>query len=134
MTGERIALSPVQELHVRQHTADLLEVESVWQPGEPPPRHLHPRQQEEFEVLEGRLTVELGGAGPRLLTAGETVVVPPRTPHRMWNAGPETARASWRVTPALRSLEQFRFIAGGTGPPRALRMLWTFRHEFRLSR
>ncbi|WP_168217973.1 cupin domain-containing protein [Occultella kanbiaonis] len=132
MTDEHIALSPAQVLQVRHHSAEALELESIWQPGEPPPRHWHPHQREEFEVLEGELTVELGRAEPRVLGVGQKVTISPRTPHRMWNAGPGQARASWRITPPQRTLEQFRFMAQGTALPRAVRMLWAFRHEFRI--
>ncbi|USQ80649.1 cupin domain-containing protein [Ornithinimicrobium faecis] len=134
MTEERIALSASQVLTVRHHSPDVLEVDSVWQQGPPPPKHSHPQQSEEFTVREGELTVELGTDPTRVFQAGETVTVPPGTPHRMWSAGPNGARATWTITPALRTLDLFRYIAGGTKLPRALRMLWRFRHEYRLSR
>lgn len=50
----------------------------------------------------------------------------------MWNAGHQPAIARWRITPALRTMEMFRFIERGTAGPRALRMLWTYRAEFRI--
>jgi mannose-6-phosphate isomerase-like protein (cupin superfamily) len=62
--------------------------------------HVHPYQTERFEVLEGRLGLQIGDktviAGPR-----DVAVVPPRTPHRFWNAGEHEARFLCEVRPAL---------------------------------
>lgn len=133
MDAGPIALSPQQTLRVVARTAEALDVESTWTAGGSAPRtHWHPRQDERFEVLEGELTVELGGGPPRVLRAGDTLDVPARTAHRMWNAGSAPVRATWRVTPALRTEEMFRYIDRGMSPLRGLRMLWTFRREFRL--
>jgi mannose-6-phosphate isomerase-like protein (cupin superfamily) len=133
MSSDTITLSPVQTLRIVTSSPDLLEVEATWTTGgKPPPTHWHPRQTERFEVLEGQLTVEIGGAPPRVLEAGDVLDVPPRTAHRMWNAGPATARASWRITPAFETERMFRFIEGGLSKGRSLLMLVRFRREFRL--
>jgi quercetin dioxygenase-like cupin family protein len=62
--------------------------------------HVHPHQTERFEVIEGLLGLQIGEAellaGPR-----DVAVVPPRTPHRFWNAGEQEARFLCEVTPAL---------------------------------
>jgi hypothetical protein len=78
------------------------------------------------------LTVELDDQPPRALAPGETLVVPPRTAHRMWNAATHVARARWRVTPAQQTEEMFRAIAAGLNPVTALSLLWTYRRELRL--
>lgn len=52
----------------------------------------------------------------------------------MWNAGSEPARATWRVSPALRTEEMFRYIGRGMSPLRGLWMLWAFRREYRVGR
>jgi quercetin dioxygenase-like cupin family protein len=133
MATDSIKLSDAQTLRVVASSPEALELESSWTTGgRRPPTHWHPRQHELFEVLAGRLTVELDGKPPQILRPGETVDVPPRTSHRMWNAGPEPARALWRVSPALRTEEMFRFIDRGMSPIRGVQLLWTFRHEFRL--
>lgn len=70
----------------------------VWtlQPGQRGPGpHLHPHETETFEILSGTLRVWLAGR-PRDLEAGETLVVPPGTPHRFLNAGADPVVA--RVT------------------------------------
>jgi mannose-6-phosphate isomerase-like protein (cupin superfamily) len=62
--------------------------------------HMHPHQTERFEVLAGRLGLRVGTeellAGP-----GDVTTVPPGTPHRFWNAGPDEARFLCEVRPAL---------------------------------
>jgi quercetin dioxygenase-like cupin family protein len=116
MSDETIALGPHQTLRVIASTPEALLLEARWAPGGTPPiDHLHPGQDERFEVLEGELTVVLGGKR-RVLRAGDTLAVPRGSVHAMWNAGDEPARASWRVTPALRTEEMFRTIAAGGAP------------------
>lgn len=128
---ERIRLGPRQLLTVRSSTPEVLELEGEWAPGTPPPTHWHPHQHEHFEVLDGELTIVLAGH-QRVLRAGEQLDVPPRTAHRMWNAGPDTCRATWVITPAQRTAEMFRFLAGNPGPLSRASMLWRFRSELRL--
>lgn len=84
----------------------LLDMEVTFPPGAaPPPRHLHPRQEERFEVLGGALRVDIGGRHGRL-EAGATLVIPAGTPHAMWNAGTGPVRVRWETRPELRT-EQF---------------------------
>lgn len=135
MATDTIRLSDAQTLRVVESSPEALELESTWSTsGKKPPTHWHPRQHERFEVLAGRLAVEVDGEPPRVLRPGDTIEVPPRTAHRMWNAGAELARASWRVSPALRTEEMFRFIEPGASPIKGVRVLWTFRDEFRLGK
>jgi mannose-6-phosphate isomerase-like protein (cupin superfamily) len=133
--AETLNLNAHQTLRVVASSPDALELESIWLTGGRPPRtHWHPTQREQFEVLDGALTVELDGSPPRVLTPGETLVVPPRTAHRMWNAGTDITRASWRVTPAQRTEEMFRTIAGGLNPVTAIVLLGKYRRELRLGK
>ena len=62
--------------------------------------HVHPAQEERFEVLAGELEFRLG---KRTLVAkpGDRVLVPAGTPHRFRNVGDETAHFVCEVTPAL---------------------------------
>ncbi|MEA2167392.1 MAG: hypothetical protein QOF76_692 [Solirubrobacteraceae bacterium] len=73
---------------------------------ENPGMHVHPHQEERFEVLEGEMAFRLGRrtikAGP-----GETVVVPRGAAHEFANAGDTPARARGTVTPALDMEELF---------------------------
>ncbi|MPZ99755.1 MAG: cupin domain-containing protein [Dehalococcoidia bacterium] len=133
MTAERIRMGESQSLEIVRSSPEALEVESTWQPGGSPPRaHWHPRQTEHFEVLEGELTIAMGGGSPRVVTAGGSFEVPPQTTHAMWNAGSAFCRARWRITPAHRTEEMFRAIDRKPGKLGMLRMLWTFRNEYRL--
>lgn len=142
--------APSYQLHagervtVRERSEGLLSMEAEWAAEETrPPMHVHPHQDERFEVLEGELTVQLGRR-TRVLRAGETLEVPRRTAHRMWNAAERPARARWEVRPALRTQEMFEAIDRSRGfraQPRtggmtllgAAPVLTRFSDEFRLT-
>jgi len=98
-TGTTLALTPIETVTVRQHTDEVLEVEVTWGPGGAPPAHLHPDQDERFEVLAGVVDVRIGGV-ERRFGPGEAFDVPRGTAHQMWNAGAEPARAIWQTRPA----------------------------------
>lgn len=134
MTAEQIRLSVNQTLTVLDAADEALVLESLWAPAmtDLPPRHWHPSQTETFEVLEGELTVEIADAPARPFAAGERLELPPRTAHRMWNAGPVPAKAHWTITPALRTKEMFAHMAGGRSLLRDAQLVTRFRREFRL--
>jgi quercetin dioxygenase-like cupin family protein len=121
MTDQELHLTEHESLRIVRDTPEELEVEATWGPGgKPPPPHLHPSQEEEFVVQSGRMTVSIDGE-ERQLEAGDTLVIPRGTPHKMWNQGSETATALWRTRPALRTAEWFatvdRLTAGGSRKP-----------------
>lgn len=62
--------------------------------------HLHPSQEERFEVLTGTLELRVGRETV-VARPGDVVVVPPGTPHRFRNAGEERAHFVCEVRPAL---------------------------------
>ena len=92
----------------------------------PGPLHIHPRQEERFEVVEGTMRFRMGRerivAGP-----GEVVVVPAGVPHDFANAGDTAALVRVEVRPALemerlfetavRLAEQGRTLRGGLPRP-----------------
>lgn len=79
--------------------------------GHVPASHVHPRQEESFTLLEGRMRFRRGSRSI-LATAGQTVVVPPGTVHRFRNDGDGAiARALVEVRPALRMEELFETMA-----------------------
>ena len=91
---------------------ELLRFEQLVQKGHAPvPAHLHPRQEERFVVLSGRMGVSSGGR-ERVLEAGEEAVVPPGTPHTFWNAGDGELRHTVELRPALRSEGFFETVFG----------------------
>ena len=83
--------------------------------GALPPEHLHPRQAERFEVLEGTVRTIIDGE-ERRYAAGETFEVPAGTPHQM--GAEEPSRVRWEVRPALRTAEFFERLYGD-GPDSA---------------
>lgn len=64
--------------------------------------HVHPKQEEWFEVLAGELRVELEGR-TRTVTEGEDLALPEDVPHRHWNPTPEPVRVRWERRPARQS-------------------------------
>ena len=73
---------------------ELLEVETEYAPqGIAPPKHFHPEQDERFEVLEGSLRVNVDG-DERDLAAGETIEIPRKAVHQMWNPGDVPAKSA----------------------------------------
>jgi len=66
-------------------------------PGPPP--HVHPGQEESFEVLAGTLDVFVDGKW-RQVRAGETATVAPGVPHTLRNATDETVKVATAIKPA----------------------------------
>ena len=60
--------------------------------------HLHPAQEERFEVLAGTMSYRRGDHRGEL-RAGESVTVAPGLVHDWWNAGTEDLRALVTITP-----------------------------------
>ena len=89
---------------------ELLEMEASYGgTGQMPPEHLHPRQVERFEVLEGTVRTIIDGT-ERRYEPGERFEVPAGTPHQM--AAEEPSRMRWEVRPALRTAEFFERLYG----------------------
>jgi uncharacterized protein YndB with AHSA1/START domain/mannose-6-phosphate isomerase-like protein (cupin superfamily) len=96
--------------------------------------HLHPRQEERHEVLEGTLGIVTGGR-ERRLGAGDVEVVPPRTQHRLFAVDGGRVRARFTSRPALESevlLETLFGLArdgkvGASGDPGLLQLAVIFR-------
>ncbi len=82
VTGERFTV-----LAIPHGEQDWGRTEILFPPGASgPPRHVHVRTEERVLVLEGELTVSLGGRRDRrLLRAGESLALPAGLPHRFWN-------------------------------------------------
>jgi mannose-6-phosphate isomerase-like protein (cupin superfamily) len=111
---------------------ELLEMEAGYAgTGNLPPNHMHPRQVERFEVLEGSVRTIIDGV-ERDYGTGESFEVPAGTPHQMTADVP--ARVRWQVEPALRTAEFFeRLYAAMAGEGRdGEDLLAEFSDEFRL--
>ena len=105
-----------QHLIVRNTARDtgggLLEGEAVYTKPTPsrPPVHHHPRQEERFEVLDGKLNVLVDGQ-ERTLEEGEVLTVAPGVPHQMW-AAEAGVRVNWQTRPALKTESFFETVWG----------------------
>ena len=137
-----------QHLIVRNTARDtggeLLEVEAVYTKPTPsrPPVHHPPRQEERFEVLDGKLNVLVDGQ-ERRLEEGEVLTVAPGVPHQMW-AAEAGVRVNWQTRPALKTESFFETVWGlakdgkvnDKGVPSLLRVALIAREyedEFRLA-
>jgi mannose-6-phosphate isomerase-like protein (cupin superfamily) len=112
---------------------EALEMEASYRGDGPmPPMHLHPRQTERFEVLDGTMLTVIGGV-ERSYESGDVFEVPAGTPHQMRADGP--ARLRWEVRPALRTAEFFErmYTAPPSGAEEGAAFLEEFSNEFRLS-
>ena len=108
--GDVLKLSPNSRLEIRASEPEALEVEATYDPGGgPPPNHLHPAQDEHFEVLEGSMQVVVDGE-ERALAAGDVLDIPRDTPHQMWNAADAPARVRWETRPRGRTEDFFRAV------------------------
>ena len=103
----------------RQTAADtngeLLQLEVFQRVGaKGPVEHYHTGQEERFEVVSGVMHALVGGTGHRevRLGPGESVVIPPGTPHRWWNGGQEELHVVAEVRPALQTEHFFETIFG----------------------
>ena len=117
---------------------ELLEITLELSPdGAVPGLHVHPSQQERFEVVSGRMKFRTG-LKTIVAEAGDVVTVEPGTAHKFNNAGDEPAVARVQVTPAGRMEELFETAVelaqeGGTnkkGMPKPLDFA-LFTKEFR---
>jgi quercetin dioxygenase-like cupin family protein len=99
--------------------------------------HVHPLQEERFEVQSGQLTVSVNGA-VTTCPAGESVAVPPGVRHYFANPEDEPVVAILELRPALRMEEVFESLAGfaregkarSSGLPRNPLLLAVFAQEF----
>jgi quercetin dioxygenase-like cupin family protein len=107
VSGERIVFNRT----AADTDGEYLEIElQLASDGKVPGMHVHPEQEERFEVLEGRMKFRMGlktiVAGP-----GETVVVPAGKAHKFSNAADDTGVARVTVTPALEMERLFETAA-----------------------
>lgn len=110
---------------------ELLEMEAEYGPDSAmPPEHLHPSQDERFEVLEGAMVTVIDGLEQRYET-GSVFEVPAGTPHQMRGDG--GARIVWQVTPALRTAEFFEGLYGGATAADFAGFLEKFTDEIRFT-
>jgi quercetin dioxygenase-like cupin family protein len=97
VTGERLVFRKTS----RETGGQAVVIETFVQPnGFVAAAHVHPSQEERFEVLRGTVGFKIGrkklAAGP-----GQRLTVPAGTAHKFWNAGDDEAHFVCEVRPAL---------------------------------
>jgi quercetin dioxygenase-like cupin family protein len=91
-------------------TPELLEIDTVNPPSDiEEPEHVHPRQESGCRVVSGELRWDLNGE-QRLLTAGDSITIPPNVPHHFWNPATEDAHCVQWFRPALRTRAFFETL------------------------
>jgi len=97
VTGERLVFRKTS----RETGGQAVVFETLVQPnGFVAAAHVHPSQEERFEILRGSVGFKIGRkklvAGP-----GQRLSIPAGTPHKFWNAGDDEAHFVCEVRPAL---------------------------------
>src|SRR5215208_3139142 len=96
----------------QETSSELLQVDWIGSPGwTTGPDHVHPRQEERFEVLSGRLGLRADGI-ERVHSVGDVIVVSAGSPHAAWNAGDDEVHVLVDFRPALRTERAFETLAG----------------------
>jgi mannose-6-phosphate isomerase-like protein (cupin superfamily) len=83
-----------------------LYVETWLEPGGGLPEHLHPRQEERWAVVEGRVSFRLAGVASEIGPEDGEILVRPGVKHALRNDGAEEVHLSCLVLPAGR-LQEF---------------------------
>src|SRR5215218_8904464 len=97
----------------RETSGELLQVDWIGDPGwTTGPDHVHPRQEERFEVISGELGLRVEGV-ERFHGAGEVIVAPADSAHAAWNASSDDeVHVLVDFRPALRTEIAFETLAG----------------------
>jgi quercetin dioxygenase-like cupin family protein len=107
-TGQRVRFVRT----ARDTGGERLELECVSAPShEREPEHVHPGQENIFEIHSGALRFRISGA-ERVVRAGERVVIPPGVPHHFWVESQEEARYLQEFRPALKTEAFFEAFFG----------------------
>ena len=108
--GETFQLTESEAVTVVESTPESLLVEATYGPGgSPPPKHMHPAQDEVFQVLEGSLRFRLGSI-ERDVESGEEIEVPAGVAHQVFNPADEPAKVRWLTSPGGRTEGWFRAV------------------------
>jgi mannose-6-phosphate isomerase-like protein (cupin superfamily) len=98
VSGERIIFRKT----AADTNGELLEIDLELAPdGHVPGKHVHPVQEERFEVISGTMKFKMGRKTV-VAEAGDVVTVPAGTAHKFENGGDETAYVRVQIRPALK--------------------------------
>jgi quercetin dioxygenase-like cupin family protein len=97
VTGERLVFRKTSQ----ETNGEAVVLEAFVKPsGFVAAAHVHPYQEERFQVLRGTVGFKLDRS--RLIAGpGQRITVPAGTPHKFWNAGEDEAHFVSEVRPAL---------------------------------
>jgi quercetin dioxygenase-like cupin family protein len=103
VSGERITFRKT----AADTNGELLEIDLELAPdGHVPGKHVHPSQEERFEVISGSMKFKMGRKTV-VAEAGDVVTVPAGVVHAFQNGGDETALVRVQVRPALKMEQLF---------------------------
>jgi quercetin dioxygenase-like cupin family protein len=103
VTGQRL----IFRVTSADSDGELFAAEGIFSPGGfAGVPHVHPHQDERFEVLAGDAAFDVDGAR-HVLGPGDTIEVPRGTRHTFANAGAHEMRVRFEFRPALTSTERF---------------------------
>jgi quercetin dioxygenase-like cupin family protein len=140
LSGERITFRKT----ATDTGGELLAIDLELSPdGHVPGMHVHPNQEERFEVAGAAVMFKVAGK-ERLYQPGEVAVVPPGTPHTWWNPSEDEAATLIQFRPALDTETFFETFFGlaadgkvnAKGLPAPLQMMVlarTYNREMRLA-
>jgi quercetin dioxygenase-like cupin family protein len=107
-TGQRMRFLQTS----RDTNGELLQIDCVNLPGGvKEPEHIHPYQENRFEIISGCLMFCIAGKEHRV-NAGDFISIPPKVPHYFWNASDREAHYIQEFRPALRSEFFFEALFG----------------------
>jgi quercetin dioxygenase-like cupin family protein len=114
--GEEITSPFGPRLVFRQTSADTngeaVVVDAYYPPNSSEPvDHYHPKQEEQFEVVSGKISTRVNRK-PASYGPGDKFVVPKGAPHAMWNSSDEEAHVVWTTRPALKTERFFETMWG----------------------
>jgi len=107
-TGQRLRFLKTSQ----DNGGELLQIECFSTlSGVKEPEHIHPFQENRFEMISGSLMFCIAGK-ERQVNAGEVIAIPPSVPHFFWNGSDQEAHYIQEFRPALRSELFFETLFG----------------------
>jgi quercetin dioxygenase-like cupin family protein len=107
-TGQRMRFLQTS----KDTNGQLLQIDCFNAPnGAKEPEHIHPFQENRFEVLSGSMMFCIAG-NVRQVNAGEAISIPSKVPHFFWNGSDQEVHYIQEFRPALRSELFFETLFG----------------------
>jgi quercetin dioxygenase-like cupin family protein len=85
----------------------LLQIDCVSPPSTAKePQHIHPSQENKFEIISGTCTFSINGT-EKIARQGDIIIIPPKVRHHFWNSEDTNAHYIQEFRPALKIDEFF---------------------------